>query len=189
MHKIRPHISTLRKYTYGKHILAKLEKFFMKNNSDLGPIGMPPNGTLPWLSVTPDTGQWDWTVDWNHFLSTIKLCFKELLILREHFCYDCGKWRCLFFFVVSLFYYYQLFFLFFFLSWFETSLIVYDSSITSYYWRHHFFSPMCTSYFSFSEICFIMTLNAAIFSDVRKYSINNFCIYMYWLANKIGNAV
>ena len=47
MHKIRPHISTLRKYTYGKHILAKLEKFFMKNNSDLGPIGMPPNGTLP----------------------------------------------------------------------------------------------------------------------------------------------
>ncbi|CAG2242856.1 PUM [Mytilus edulis] len=47
MHKIRPHIATLRKYTYGKHILAKLEKFFMKNNSDLGPIGMPPNGTLP----------------------------------------------------------------------------------------------------------------------------------------------
>lgn len=48
MHKIRPHIATLRKYTYGKHILAKLEKFFMKNNSDLGPIGMPPNGALPW---------------------------------------------------------------------------------------------------------------------------------------------
>lgn len=47
MHKIRPHIATLRKYTYGKHILAKLEKFFMKNNSDLGPIGMPPNGALP----------------------------------------------------------------------------------------------------------------------------------------------
>ncbi|XP_048249503.1 pumilio homolog 2-like isoform X2 [Haliotis rufescens] len=47
MHKIRPHIGTLRKYTYGKHILAKLEKFFLKNNSDLGPIGMPPNGALP----------------------------------------------------------------------------------------------------------------------------------------------
>ena len=46
MHKIRPHISTLRKYTYGKHILAKLEKFFLKNSSDLGPIGMPPNGAL-----------------------------------------------------------------------------------------------------------------------------------------------
>ncbi|XP_071957759.1 pumilio homolog 1-like isoform X2 [Antedon mediterranea] len=45
MHKIRPHVSTLRKYTYGKHILAKLEKFFMKSN-DLGPIGAPPNGTL-----------------------------------------------------------------------------------------------------------------------------------------------
>ncbi|KAL5014836.1 hypothetical protein ScPMuIL_009106 [Solemya velum] len=46
MHKIRPHIGTLRKFTYGKHILAKLEKFFLKNNPDLGPIGMPPNGAL-----------------------------------------------------------------------------------------------------------------------------------------------
>ncbi|ESO85977.1 hypothetical protein LOTGIDRAFT_220913 [Lottia gigantea] len=46
MHKIRPHIATLRKYTYGKHILAKLEKFFLKNNPDLGPIGMPTNGGL-----------------------------------------------------------------------------------------------------------------------------------------------
>ena len=47
MHKIRPHVSTLRKFTYGKHILAKLEKFYMKSNTDLGPIGMPPNGALP----------------------------------------------------------------------------------------------------------------------------------------------
>ncbi|XP_013397936.1 pumilio homolog 1 [Lingula anatina] len=46
MHKIRPHVSTLRKYTYGKHILAKLEKYYMKNNSDLGPIGLPPNGGM-----------------------------------------------------------------------------------------------------------------------------------------------
>ena len=46
MHKIRPHIVTLRKYTYGKHILAKFEKFIMKNSPDLGPIGMPPNGAL-----------------------------------------------------------------------------------------------------------------------------------------------
>ena len=45
MHKIRPHVATLRKYTYGKHILAKLEKYYMKN-ADLGPIGMPPNGAL-----------------------------------------------------------------------------------------------------------------------------------------------
>ncbi|XP_042228937.1 pumilio homolog 2-like isoform X6 [Homarus americanus] len=38
MHKIRPHISTLRKYTYGKHILAKLEKYFIKNAPDtMGP--------------------------------------------------------------------------------------------------------------------------------------------------------
>ncbi|XP_071520678.1 pumilio homolog 1 isoform X10 [Panulirus ornatus] len=34
MHKIRPHIPTLRKYTYGKHILAKLEKYFIKNAPD-----------------------------------------------------------------------------------------------------------------------------------------------------------
>ncbi|XP_006001155.1 pumilio homolog 2 isoform X3 [Latimeria chalumnae] len=46
MHKIRPHIATLRKYTYGKHILAKLEKYYMKNSTDLGPIGGPPNGML-----------------------------------------------------------------------------------------------------------------------------------------------
>jgi len=51
MHKIRPHVATLRKFTYGKHILAKLEKYYMKNNADLGPIGtnigMSPNGALP----------------------------------------------------------------------------------------------------------------------------------------------
>ncbi|XP_065581352.1 pumilio homolog 2-like isoform X2 [Artemia franciscana] len=46
MHKIRPHVSTLRKYTYGKHILAKLEKYFLKNNTDLGPIGPPTNGAI-----------------------------------------------------------------------------------------------------------------------------------------------
>ena len=46
MHKIRPHVSTLRKFTYGKHILAKLEKFFLKNSNDLGPIGGPPNGAI-----------------------------------------------------------------------------------------------------------------------------------------------
>ncbi|XP_069742516.1 pumilio homolog 2-like isoform X3 [Narcine bancroftii] len=46
MHKIRPHITTLRKYTYGKHILAKLEKYYMKNSADMGPIGGPQNGML-----------------------------------------------------------------------------------------------------------------------------------------------
>ncbi|XP_075402445.1 pumilio homolog 2-like [Tenrec ecaudatus] len=46
MHKIRPHITTLRKYTYGKHILAKLEKYYLKNSPDLGPIVGPPNGML-----------------------------------------------------------------------------------------------------------------------------------------------
>ncbi|XP_075409408.1 pumilio homolog 1 isoform X7 [Tenrec ecaudatus] len=46
MHKIRPHIATLRKYTYGKHILAKLEKYYMKNGVDLGPLCGPPNGII-----------------------------------------------------------------------------------------------------------------------------------------------
>lgn len=56
MHKIRPHLAGLRKYTYGKHIIVKLEKFFMKSanalgvgstttsgsaTGDLGPIGPP----------------------------------------------------------------------------------------------------------------------------------------------------
>ncbi|XP_026719038.1 pumilio homolog 1 [Athene cunicularia] len=44
--RIRPHIATLRKYTYGKHILAKLEKYYMKNGVDLGPICGPPNGII-----------------------------------------------------------------------------------------------------------------------------------------------
>lgn len=39
--QIRPQVPSLRKYTYGKHILAKLEKFMVKNNNDLGPIGAP----------------------------------------------------------------------------------------------------------------------------------------------------
>lgn len=33
MHKIRPHMNSLRKYTYGKHIIAKLEKFFMMKST------------------------------------------------------------------------------------------------------------------------------------------------------------
>ncbi|XP_078005345.1 pumilio homolog 2 isoform X7 [Phascolarctos cinereus] len=46
MHKIRPHVTTLRKYTYGKHILVKLEKYYLRNSPELGPVGGPPNGVL-----------------------------------------------------------------------------------------------------------------------------------------------
>ena len=42
LQKIRPHVTALRKYAYGKHILAKLEKFYTKNNAELGPIGVAP---------------------------------------------------------------------------------------------------------------------------------------------------
>lgn len=31
LQKIRPHMNSLRKYTYGKHIIAKLEKFSLKS--------------------------------------------------------------------------------------------------------------------------------------------------------------
>lgn len=37
IHKIRPHVLTLRKFTYGKHIITKLEKFFIK--AQQGPAG------------------------------------------------------------------------------------------------------------------------------------------------------
>lgn len=44
MHKIRPHLGSLRKYTYGKHIIVKLEKFFMKTASAMG-VGANASGT------------------------------------------------------------------------------------------------------------------------------------------------
>jgi len=48
LQKIRPHVTALRKYAYGKHILAKLEKFYTKNNAELGPIGVAPVTVLQW---------------------------------------------------------------------------------------------------------------------------------------------
>lgn len=41
--RIRPHLSILRKYTYGKHIIAKLEKYMIVKANELGPIGAPPS--------------------------------------------------------------------------------------------------------------------------------------------------
>ncbi|XP_046862269.1 pumilio homolog 2-like isoform X2 [Xenia sp. Carnegie-2017] len=37
--KIRPYVATLKKYTYGKHILAKLEKYMIKPSLDYSPFG------------------------------------------------------------------------------------------------------------------------------------------------------
>ena len=37
LQKVRPHIQSLRKFTYGKHIITKLEKYLSKS-SDLGPM-------------------------------------------------------------------------------------------------------------------------------------------------------
>jgi pumilio RNA-binding family len=36
LQKVRPHIQSLRKFTYGKHIITKLEKYLSKS-SDMGP--------------------------------------------------------------------------------------------------------------------------------------------------------
>lgn len=41
--RIKPHLPVLRKYTYGKHIIAKLEKYMMLKPQDLGPIGTSNN--------------------------------------------------------------------------------------------------------------------------------------------------
>ncbi|KAI6646201.1 pumilio [Oopsacas minuta] len=41
MFKIKPYMSTLRKYTYGKHILSKLEKYFMKPEPSLACLNPP----------------------------------------------------------------------------------------------------------------------------------------------------
>ncbi|XP_054722552.1 pumilio homolog 2-like [Uloborus diversus] len=41
LHKIRPHVASLRKYTYGKHILAKLEKYLLKNDPSTPPANGP----------------------------------------------------------------------------------------------------------------------------------------------------
>jgi hypothetical protein len=43
MFKIRPHIHSLRKFTYGKHILAKLEKYLVKNSSEFNTLMAPSN--------------------------------------------------------------------------------------------------------------------------------------------------
>lgn len=43
MLQIRPHMNSLKKYTYGKHIIAKIEKFFSKssNAAAVGPPSTP----------------------------------------------------------------------------------------------------------------------------------------------------
>ncbi len=37
LQKVRPHMQSLRKFTYGKHIIRKIEKYLSKS-SDLGPL-------------------------------------------------------------------------------------------------------------------------------------------------------
>eukprot|EP00759_Apiculatamorpha_spiralis_P006035 PhF_6_TR13563/c1_g1_i1/m.21685/K17943/PUM; pumilio RNA-binding family len=47
---IRPHVPTLRKFTYGKHIIARLERSSLLPSSGVplgGPPGVPPPGAMP----------------------------------------------------------------------------------------------------------------------------------------------
>lgn len=43
LQKIRPHVNSLRKYTYGKHIIAKLEKFSIKSGVASIPASSSPS--------------------------------------------------------------------------------------------------------------------------------------------------
>ncbi|CAH8843627.1 unnamed protein product [Trichobilharzia szidati] len=51
MTQIRPHLNTLRKYTYGKHIINKMEKYYMKTNQLHLAVGL--NSPSPPLGVVP----------------------------------------------------------------------------------------------------------------------------------------
>nr|AHA42460.1 PUM protein [Polycelis yangchengensis] len=44
MQRIKPYLNNLRKFTYGKHIINKMEKYYMKNNQDLGIMGVNCSG-------------------------------------------------------------------------------------------------------------------------------------------------
>lgn len=53
IHKIRPHIITLRKFTYGKHIITKLEKFFLKSGGGNGGGGPSSSASSPTIISGP----------------------------------------------------------------------------------------------------------------------------------------
>lgn len=44
LHKIRPHMNSLKKYTYGKHIIAKLDKFSLKTPNSIAGAGAGAGG-------------------------------------------------------------------------------------------------------------------------------------------------
>lgn len=54
LQKIRPHVNSLRKYTYGKHIIAKLEKFSIKSGVASIPAASSPSTSS--AAVPTDAG-------------------------------------------------------------------------------------------------------------------------------------
>lgn len=55
LHKIRPHMNSLKKYTYGKHIIAKLDKFSLKTPNSIGGPGGAPSGGAPGVNTSTGT--------------------------------------------------------------------------------------------------------------------------------------
>lgn len=52
LQKIRPHVNSLRKYTYGKHIIAKLEKHQLKSGVASIPAATSSTTTTPTVHST-----------------------------------------------------------------------------------------------------------------------------------------
>ncbi|CAL8074807.1 unnamed protein product [Calicophoron daubneyi] len=59
MNQIRPHLSSLRKYTYGKHIINKMEKYYMKTNQAHLAAGLNSPSPPPAHNSTPPGPQTD----------------------------------------------------------------------------------------------------------------------------------
>lgn len=72
---IRPHMSSLKKYTYGKHIIAKIEKFFSKsaNAAAVGPATPMPvsNGAANTSSGTVNSSPTSNGTDCSNVLGPI----------------------------------------------------------------------------------------------------------------------
>jgi hypothetical protein len=62
--------------------LAKLEKYFLKNNVDLGPIGPPSNGVIWWRRRTATNLllQQDKLNSWFHNSQLFPQCFLILFV-------------------------------------------------------------------------------------------------------------
>ncbi|CAH8489717.1 unnamed protein product [Schistosoma turkestanicum] len=73
MTQIRPHLNILRKYTYGKHIINKMEKYYMKTNQLHLAVGLnspSPPPSLDMVIVSSNVSQ-------SNLNSTIRTCISN----------------------------------------------------------------------------------------------------------------